>query len=69
MKNAIVKFVEFFLVLGVIVAWHLVGQVVPSFGWFLEQPVVMGTLSLVAFGFGVRAVIAAYEYWLLSSQN
>lgn len=69
MKNAIVKFVEFVLVLGVIAAWRLVGQVEPSFGWFLEQPIVMDTLSLVTFGFGVRAVIAAYEYWLLSSQN
>ncbi len=58
MKNIFTQICEFGLLIGLLVAWHLVGKVNPSFGWFLSQPVVMITEIMVILGAAVHTVMS-----------
>lgn len=57
MKNIFTQICEFGLLVGLLVAWHLVGKVNPSFGWFLSQPVVMITEIMVILGVGAHTIM------------
>lgn len=50
MKNIYTHIVNFVLVVSLLVAWNLIGREVPSFGWFLSQPVVVITEIMVTIG-------------------
>ncbi len=50
MKNIYTHIVNFVLVISLLIAWNLIGREVPSFGWFLSQPVVVITEIAVAVG-------------------
>lgn len=57
MKNIFTQICEFGLLVALLVAWHLVGKVNPSFGWFLSQPVVMITEIMVILGAGAHTIM------------
>ena len=62
MKNkTMVIYIESIIVAGCLIALGLLGRVMPSFGWFLSQPVVKGTLFVIWIAFGFYKIIEAEE--------